>query len=144
MFEAIRDQRVAHIVDKEILDLDGIDDPGHVAVFEYWDRVRRARVGPPVGEFRLEALPPAMVQVAGQELTGKLYFADNIEGVWIVNAEVLPMMIERREPVYSRTRWISVKDLKFTTASIRLPLSEDGESITGGVVVDRFTPGHEA
>ena len=61
MFEAIRDQCVAHIVDKEILDLDGIDDPGHVAVFEYWDRVRRARVGPPVGEFRLEALPPAII-----------------------------------------------------------------------------------
>ena len=169
MFESIRDQRVAHIVDKEILDLAGMDDPGHVAVFEYWDRVRRARVGPPVGEFRLEALPPAiipsiavidflgppmdfryrffgthMVQVAGQELTGKRYFADNIEGFGFVNAEVLPMMIERREPVYSRTHWISVKDLKFTTASIRLPLSEDGETITGGVVVDRFTPGHEA
>ncbi len=169
MFESIRDQRVAYIVDKEILDLSGMDDPGHIAAFEYWGRVRRDRVGPPVGEFRLEALPPAiipsiavidflgppmdfryrffgthMVEVAGQELTGKCYFADNIKGFGFVNAEVFPVMIERREPIYSRTRWISVKDLTFTTTSIRLPLSEDGATITGGVVVDRFTPGHGA
>ena len=167
MFESIRDQTVAYIVEKEILDLADLDDPELTAAFAYWDRVRRGRVGPPVGEFRLETLPPSiipsiavvdflgppidfryrffgshMVEVAGQELTGKRYFADNIKGFGFINAEMFPVMIDRRRPIYSRTRWISVKDLKFTTTSIRLPLSEDGETITGGVVVDRFSPGH--
>lgn len=167
MFESIRDQAVALIVDKEFLDLAGLDDPDLMTVFKYWDRVRRGRVGPPVGEFRLETLPPGiipsiavvdflgppidfryrffgshMVEVAGQELTGKRYVADNIKGFGFVNAEVFPAMIERRAPIYSRTRWISVKDLKFTTTSIRLPLSQDGVAVTGGVVVDRFSSGH--
>jgi len=167
MFESIRDQRVAYIVGKEILDLANLDDPGHIAALEYWDQVRRGRVGPPVGEFRLETLPAAiipcmaiidflgppvdfryrffgthMVEVAGQELTGKCYYADKIKGFGFVNAEVFPVMIERRAPVYSRSCWISVKNLKFTTTSVRLPLSQDGDTISGAVVVDRFTSGH--
>lgn len=167
MFESMRDQVVATIVDKEFLDLSELEDPGLMTAFKYWDRVRRGRVGPPVGEFRLETLPPGiipsiavvdflgppfdfryrffgsrMVEAAGQELSGKCYIADNIKGFGFINAEVFPVMIERRAPIYSRSRWVSVKNLNFTTVSIRLPLSQDGKTISGGVVVDCVALGH--
>lgn len=163
MYGSGRDQRVAYIVEKEILELSDLSDASLIAAHAYWDKVRAGRAGPPVGEFRLEQLPPTiipstavvdllgppldfryrffgtrMVEIAGQELTGKRYLADGIKGFGFINWEIFPIMIERRAPIHSRTRWVSVKDFKFTTVTVRLPLSEDGETITGAAVVDRF------
>ncbi|MEQ8504690.1 MAG: hypothetical protein RIB80_05140 [Rhodospirillales bacterium] len=165
MFEWHDGQRIAHIEAVEIFDLTDLTDPGLKTAFDYWNEVRRSSVAPPIRDFRLERLPmdilpstavvdflgppfdfryrffgTQMVEIAGQELTGKRYLADEIKGFGFVNAEVLPVMVERRTPVYSGTRWVSVKGLMFKTITVRLPLSEDGDAITGAVVIDRFAP----
>lgn len=169
MYRDVRDQKFSYIVDKEILDIAALDDPGLRAALDYWEATRGERIGPPVDRFRLERLPPEvircsalldlidgeppdfryrffgsyMVEVAGQELTGKRYFADEIKGFGFVNAEIIPVMIERRAPIYSRTRWVSVKGMKMSATTLRLPLSEDGERVTGAFVADRFRQGHD-
>jgi hypothetical protein len=94
-------------------------------------------------DFRYRFFGSYMAEVAGQELTGKSYFADEIKGFGFINAEILPVMIQRRAPVYSRSRWVSVNGMRLATRTIRLPLSEDGETITGAVVIDRFRRGHD-
>lgn len=159
--------RMAYIVQSDVLDLGELADPGLKEILDYWEQVRSGRVGPPRGEFRLEDLPPAiipcmavvdflgppidyfyrffgsrMVEAAGQEMTGKRYFADKVEGYGFVNAKMFPVMIERRAPLLTSTRWVSVKDLAMTTVTLRLPLSEDGEAVTGGVTVNRYNWGH--
>ena len=79
-----------------------------------------------------------MVEIAGQDLTGRRYYADNISGYGFVNAELLPIMAERRAPVWTRVQWVSENGREMTTISVRLPLSEDGESVTGAVTANRF------
>ena len=169
MYRDIRDQKFAYIADVEFLEIADLEDPDLRGVLDYWEQVRNGRVGPPVDQFRLERLPPEiirctavldlidgespdfryrffgsyMVETAGQELTGKRYFADGINGFGFINAEIIPVMIARRAPVYSRTRWVSVNGMRISTTTIRLPLSENGETITGAVVVDRFRCGHD-
>ncbi len=169
MYRDLRDQKFAYIVDMEFLDIAALEDPGLCAAMEYWDQIRGGRVGPPVDRFRLERLPPEvirctavldlidgeppdfryrffgsyMVEVAGQELTGKRYFADEVKGFGFVNAEIIPVLIERRAPIYSRTRWVSVKGMRMSATTLRLPLSEDGERVTGVFVADRFRQGHD-
>jgi len=162
-----RIDRMAYIVRSDILDVDGLKDTDLKAVLDHWDRARTGRVGPPRPEFRLEELPATiipcvtmidflgppidyysrffgsqMVEAAGQEMTGKRYFADEIQGYGFVNAKMFPIMIERRAPLLSRTRWVSVKELDMTTVTLRLPLSEDGGTVTGGVTANRYSWGH--
>lgn len=157
------DDRVARTLETEWLSVDDIEHPGVLAVYRYWDRVRAGRVGPPVREFRLDEQAPEiipymavvdfrgppldfhyrffgskMVENAGQDLTGKTYYADGVTGYGFVNAEVFPKMIEARRPVFTRTRWISVRGVEKITISTRLPLSEDGRDITGGVTVNHY------
>lgn len=161
------DYKVARIVISEFMEVADLAVPGLVKVHGYWDRVRDGRIAPPLREFRLEVLPPEvipcmavvdflgppldfyyrffgsrMVEIAGQELTGRRYYADKITGYGFVNAEIFPIMIERRAPVCSRTLWVSVKGLEITTTTVRLPLSEDGSAITGGVTANDFRQGH--
>ena len=167
-FGTLRDQRFAYISEKEILDLRSIQDGDLLRVLDYWNDARGMRIAPSVREFRLEKLPSDlipctavvdfigsrpdfryrffgsyMVEVAGQELTGKRYFADEVKGFGFVNAEIIPVLIERRAPIYSRTRWVSVKGMKMSATTLRLPLSEDGERVTGAFVADRFRQGHD-
>ena len=166
-FGTLRDQRFAYISEKEILDIRFIQDGDLLAVLDYWNETRGPRIAPTVREFRLERLPSDiipctavvdfvgerpdfryrffgsyMVEIAGEELTGKSYYADNVKSFGFVNAEIFPLMIEERTPLYTRTRWVSVNGLKFTTSTLRLPLSDDGQAITGGVALDRFQRGH--
>ncbi|MEQ9560153.1 MAG: PAS domain-containing protein [Rhodospirillales bacterium] len=161
------DFKVARIVKSDFMDIGDLDVPGLLKAHGYWDRVRAGRVGPPRRDFRLEALPAEvipcmavvdfigppfdiyyrffgtrMVEIAGQELTGRRYHADKITGYGFVNAEIFPVMIEKRMPIFSRTQWISVRDLEVTTTTVRLPLSEDGEAVTGGVTANSFRKGH--
>lgn len=169
MLPARDDFRVAYIVGSDFLEPADLADPDLLAVLDYWEQARNGRVGPARREFRLEQLPPAlipamavvdflgppldfyyrffgtrMVEIAGQELTGKRYYADHVVGYGFVNAKLFPVMIERRAPVVSRTRWVSVSGREITTLSLRLPLSEDGRAISGGVTANRFTRGHGA
>ena len=98
-------------------------------------------IGPPL-DFYYRFFGTRMVEIAGQELTGRRYHADKITGYGFVNAEIFPIMIESRRPVCSRTRWVSVRGFDITTTTVRLPLSEDGETITGGVTANSFQTGH--
>mgnify|MGYP001158455724 CR=1 FL=1 len=163
MLRSNDDFKVAYIVATDELEPGDLDSPALTRVYNYWDEIRDGLVGPPRQSFRLEKMPaeiiPAMavvdflgppidyyyrffgsrmVDIAGQDLTGKRYFADRITGYGFVNAEIFPRMIERRAPICTRTRWVSVKGFEITTTTIRLPLSEDGERITGGVTANRF------
>ena len=157
------DFKIAHVVKSEFLDGPDPSLPVLVQVQDYWNSVRGDRVGPRVREFRIERLPveiiPAvavidivgsppdyyyrffgsrMVEIAGQDLTGRRYYADGITGYGFVNAQLLPIMIERRAPIWTRVDWVSEKGRELTTISVRLPLSEDGETITGAVTANRF------
>tara|TARA_R110002124_G_scaffold9429_4_gene48249 strand:+ start:1330 stop:1836 length:507 start_codon:yes stop_codon:yes gene_type:complete len=161
------DFKVSRIVKSDFMDIGDLDVPGLLKAHGYWDKVRADRVGPTRREFRLEALPAEiipcmavvdfigppldfyyrffgtrMVEIAGQELTGRRYHADKITGYGFVNAEIFPIMIEKRRPVCSRTQWVSVRGFDITTTTVRLPLSEYGETITGGVTANSFRNGH--
>jgi hypothetical protein len=161
------DFKVSRIIKSDFMDVEDLEVPGLLKAHEYWDKVRAGRVGPPRRDFRLEALPAEvipcmamvdfigppldfyyrffgtrMVEIAGQELTGRRYHADKITGYGFVNAEIFPIMIEKRVPICSRTQWITVRGLDMTTTTVRLPLSEDGETITGGVTANSFQTGH--
>lgn len=161
------DYRVGYVVQTDFQELDDLEDPNLRAVHGQWDLVRAGRVGPKVAEFRLESLPAAvipamtlvdflgppidylyrffgsrMVEIAGQELTGKRYYADDVTGYGFVNAKIFPLMIERRRPLLTQTQWVTVNGQERTTLTLRLPLSEDGETITGGVTANRFARGH--
>tara|TARA_B100000424_G_C22792478_1_gene425540 strand:- start:209 stop:724 length:516 start_codon:yes stop_codon:yes gene_type:complete len=163
MLRPNRDFKIAHVVKSEFLDGPDPSFPLLFQVYEYWNSIRGDRVGPRVGEFRIERLPPeiipsvavidivgdppdhyyrffgtGMVEIAGQDLTGRRYYADNISGYGFVNAELLPIMAERRAPVWTRVQWVSENGREMTTISVRLPLSEDGESVTGAVTANRF------
>ncbi len=96
-------------------------------------------LGPPL-DFHYRFFGGKMVEVSGVELTGKTYYADRIEGYGFANAKLLPVMMTERVPMFTRTRWISVRGVPFQTITVRLPLSENGKSTTGGATVNRFTP----
>jgi hypothetical protein len=161
------DFKAARIVKSDFMDIADLDVPGLLKARDYWDDVRAGKVGPPRNKFRLEALPndvipcmavvdftgppldyhyrffgTRMVDIAGQELTGRRYYADNIKGYGFVNAELFPIMIEKRKPICSRTQWVSVRGVDITTTTVRLPLSEDGQTVTGGVTANNFKAGH--
>ena len=129
------DFKVARIVTSDFMDIGDLDVPGLLKVHGYWDRVRPF-------DIYYRFFGTQMVEIAGQELTGRRYYADKITGYGFVNAEIFPIMIEKRMPIFSRTQWISVQDLEVTTTTVRLPLSEDGETITGGITANSFRKGH--
>jgi len=151
------------IVESREIQLDDIADMQIMAAYEYWNDLRGDAVGPPRKTFMLEELPPklipcmamidfvgppldfyyrffgsAMAEAAGRELTGKTYYADNVEGYGFVNARLLPILIERRVPMVHRTVWESVKRVQLETTSLRLPLSSDGVTVDGAVTANDY------
>ena len=155
--------RGAKTVENVHINILDIDSPSLTAVYEYWNDVRGEKFAPSLKEFKLEALPPAfiprmtivdfegppfdylyrffgteVVRVAGMELTGKRYYADMIEGFGFANAQIFPTIIETRQPIAARTVWLSVKSLHYVTKTLRMPLSADGETVTGGVTIYQF------
>lgn len=157
------DRMLAHVVDTMEIDHDEIAALDIDAVYRYWDGLRGERIAPTRRAFHLEELPPQIVprmamidflgppldyhyrffgtkmtEVAGRELTGKTYYADKIEGYGFVNAKLFPVLVERKKPLFHRTTWESVKGLLFMTTTMRLPLSDDGEKITGAVTANVF------
>lgn len=135
------------------------------AAFAYWEAQRGEKIAPSRRDFRLDDLPPAlipclamidfvgppldfyyrffgsrMVDVAGRELTGKTYYADDVKGYGFANAKLLPLMIEKRRPLFHRVTWESDRGSRFVTTTARLPLSEDGETITGAVTANDYRP----
>ena len=163
MFLMKDDFKLGKMLETERLEYADIDIPGLIAVHEHWSRVKGDNVAPSLRDFRLQDLPPKivpfmalidfvgppfdfryrffgskMVEGSGFELTGKTYYADKVEGYGFVNAKLLPVMIAKRHPLYTRTTWKSVKGLLFKTTSIRMPLSNDGTEITGAATVNDF------
>ena len=72
------------------------------------------------------------------ELTGKRYFADKIKGYGFVNEKLLPEMITRRGPLFHIVKWQSIRGVIYETTSARLPLSDDGETITGAMTANAW------
>ncbi len=147
----------AEIDQSEVVELD------IYAAFLYWDELRNGGIGPAQNEYKLEVLPPrliprmavvdfvgppldffyrffgtAMAEAAGQELTGKNYYQDNIQGYGFVNARLFPILIKNRKPMFHRTIWESVKGVHLQTTSLRLPLSNDARNVTGAVTANDY------
>lgn len=135
------------------------------AAFTYWDQVRGERFAPARRDVKLDELPskliPAiavvdfvdepidylyrffgttLVQVSGMELTGKRYFADKIKGYGFVNEKLFPELIARREPLFHIIKWQSIRSITYETTSVRLPLSDDGETVTGAMSANSWAP----
>ncbi len=94
-------------------------------------------VGPPL-DFFYRFFGTAMVKASGIELTGKTYYADGITGYGFANAALLPKLIERRAPLAHRVTWNSKRGLTWRTTALRIPLSEDGEAVTGAITVNHY------
>lgn len=152
--------RILESVEITLADIHGMP---IMAAYEYWNGLRGSAFAPPRQVFRLEELPPrlvpymamvdfvgppldyyyrffgtAMAEASGRELTGKTYYADNVEGYGFVNARLFPVLIERKEPLFHRTTWESVKMVQLVTTTIRLPLSSDGETVDGAVTANDY------
>lgn len=163
MLATREDFKVSRIIATEFIEAGDLSLPDLVKVHGYWDKIRDGKVGPARQQFRLEAQPNTiipcmaviefqgnpidyyyrffgsrMVDIAGQDLTGRWYYRDQIQGYGFVNAEIFPIMIEKRQPIVSRIRWLSARHLEVETTTVRMPLSEDGETITGGVTANSF------
>lgn len=131
--------------------------------FTYWNDVRDGRLAPMRRDIKLEELPPklipavtiiefigdpvdylyrffgtSLVQVSGMELTGKRYFADKVKGYGFVNEKLLPELIEGKEPLFHIIKWQSIRGIIYETTAIRLPLSDDGETVTGAMTVNSW------
>lgn len=94
-------------------------------------------VGPPL-DFYYRFFGTAMVRASGVELTGKTYYADGITGYGFANAALLPLLIERRAPLFHRVTWRTGKGLMYRTTAIRMPLSDNGEDVTGALTVNHY------
>jgi len=152
--------RIVQSVEIDHADIIGLD---IYAAYEYWEGLRNGALGPTQSAFKLEVLPPkliprmavvdfvgppldffyrffgtAMAEAAGQELTGKYYYRDNVEGYGFVNARLFPVLIEVRKPLFHRTTWESVKGMLLETTTLRLPLSNNGETVTGAVTANTY------
>jgi hypothetical protein len=157
-------QKLNNLLGIARLDFTDIEIPPLIEVHNYWSAIRGDVIAPSLRNFRLEDLTPSilpyvvlvdfigppldyyyrffgskMVEISGIELSGKTYFADKVDGYGFVNAEVFPQLIEEKAPIYTKTRWISVKGITQTTTTARLPFSNDGENITGAVSVNDFS-----
>lgn len=153
----------ATLIDKTELSREDIKGIDIEAALHYWDDVRGDSDAPERDKFKIENLPPKlipsisiidfdsdpldfyyrffgsnMVRVAGMELTGKYYYADNIQGYGYISAELLPLMAERRAPLITVSRWQSIRDLTFETTSARLPLVDAAGKVVSGVTVSSW------
>ena len=133
------------------------------AAYAYWDDLRQGAAGPSQSIFKLDALPPklvprlavvdfvgppldfyyrffgtAMVEAAGKELTGKTYYKDNVQDYGFVNAKLFPILIKKRQPLFHRTIWESVRHVRLQTTTLRLPLSNDGTTVSGAVTANDY------
>lgn len=151
------------IVESDEIGLGDISELPVLAAYEYWNALRGKAFAPPRRYFHLEDLPPklvpymamidfvgppldyfyrffgsAMAEASGRELTGKTYYADNVEGYGFVNARLFPILIERKTPMVHRTTWESVRGVRLVTVSLRLPLSSDGETVNGAVTANDY------
>lgn len=147
----------------EFIDLEEMGERDLIDIVLYWEKVRGACFAPTWRNFKLEQLPPAilgclvvcdfekdpedtyyryfgsrMTEFAGIEMTGKRYVADKITEYGFINAEIFPVMIEKRAPVATYSRWQNADGLVRDTVSLRLPLSDDGETVTHGVAAHVF------
>lgn len=155
--------RGAKTLENLTVDIADIDSPLIQGACAHWNHVRGDKFAPTLAEFKLDDLAPSIipyitiadfegppfdyryrffgtkvVEIAGMELTGKRYYADSIEGFGFANAQAFPVMIETRKPAATRTVWLSVKSLRYTATTLRLPLSADSKTVTGGVTVYHF------
>lgn len=55
-----------------------------------------------------------------------------------VNARLLPILIERKQPMAHRTVWESARRVKLRTTTLRLPLSSDGETVIGAITANNY------
>jgi len=163
LFAQDNNLRGAKTLENLPVDIAGIDSLLIQGAWAHWNHVRGDKFAPTLVEFKLEDLDPSIiphitiadfegppfdyryrffgtkvVEIAGMELTGKSYYADNIEGFGFANAQEYPAMIEKRKPAATRTVWLSVKSLRYTATTLRLPLSADTKTVTGGVTVYHF------
>lgn len=131
--------------------------------FAYWQEKRGDLFAPKKRDIRLDELPtkliPSMtivdfvgepvdyhyrffgsnlVQVSGMELTGKRYFADKIQGYGFVNEKLFPQLIEQKAPIFHRVIWQSIRGVIYHTTSARLPLSDDGQNVTGAITANSW------
>lgn len=157
-----RDELASFLGQRELTEND-IKDNEINAAFTYWNITRRDRFAPARRDIKLDELPPKLipsisiiefvddpidylyrffgtnlVQVSGMELTGKRYFADRIKGYGFVNEKLLPMLIERKEPLFHSVKWQSIRGIIYETTALRLPLSDDGESVTSAMTVNSW------
>lgn len=130
----------------------------------YWDELRSDRIAPTRAQFKIDSLSPQlipsialidfigdpidyyyrffgsnMVVVSGMELTGKYYYADNVEGYGFINAKLLPEMITRKSPIYHISRWQSIRGLYFESTTARLPLADDEMNFIGAVTANSWS-----
>lgn len=158
---------VAKLLEQRDLTEPDIADNEIYPVYQYWNDVRGERIAPTRREIKLDELPPklvpaiaiidfvddpidyyyrffgtSLVQVSGMELTGKRYFADNIQGYGFVNEKLLPILIERKAPLFNSVIWQSIRGIEYETTAIRLPFSDDGQKITGAMTVNSWAKSH--
>ena len=135
------------------------------AAFDYWRSIKGDNIAPSRRAFKVDELPPKLVpsvaviefvgepldflyrffgthlvHVAGMELTGKRYYADNIVGFGAINETLIPELIARREPIFHHFEWESTRGVVYESKAIRLPLSDDGENINGMVTANTVSP----
>lgn len=147
----------------EWVDIDDVTKPYLMEIYRHWDTVRGENFAPSLQQFRLEDLPPKivpymvvvdilgppfdlyyrffgtkMVENAGFDLTRKTYFADKVKGYGFVNAEIFPHVIRERKPLCTVTSWISIKGLRFSTTTLRFPISSNAKDVTQAVSVNHF------
>jgi|GEM_PF-6293024 hypothetical protein len=130
----------------------------------YWRSIKGIDVAPSRKSFQIDQLPPKLipsvavidfvdepmdflyrffgthlVHVAGMELTGKRYFADQVVGFGAINETLVPELIARRAPMFHHFEWQSSRGVTYESKAVRLPLSDDGERITGMVTANTIS-----
>lgn len=163
MFPSFERDGAAKFIDQSEISRHDIAGRDIEAALDYWDDLRGDRVAPTRAEFKVDALPPKlipsmslidfvgepvdfyyrffgsnMVQVSGMELTGKRYYADNVQGYGFINAKLLPELIRRKEPIFHIVQWQSIRGLTYETRSARLPLADDDIKIIGAVTANSW------
>ncbi|NQV99291.1 MAG: hypothetical protein HQ483_06310 [Rhodospirillales bacterium] len=158
-----KENQVDQLLETHRLNIDELELPDLSFVWDHWNQVRGSGFAPTLRNFRLESLPvhiiprmvivdflgppldyfyrffgSEMVRQSGLELTGKRYFADGVKGFGFVNAEWFPVMIKQRYPLLTETHWRTIHGVGRVTTTLRLPISNDGESIDHGVTVNHF------
>jgi hypothetical protein len=131
---------------------------------DYWRSIKGADIAPSRKSFHIDELPPKLipsvavidfvdepmdflyrffgthlVHIAGMELTGKRYFADHIVGFGAINETLAPELIARRAPMFHHFEWQSSRGVRYESKAVRLPLSDDGERVTGMVTANTIS-----